>query len=137
MPTKPHHPPSRGHDHTFRGTRELRHKRLKRFTAKILRKVSSPMLPQPEVEAQPRLPTHSRRIAAQALSRIPASKRGEVLVMKRMGYLDGQTRPSTVSQDAYDSIFVDQLNPSHAEAMRQLFLDPQGERPRRRACQRV
>jgi hypothetical protein len=46
--------------------------------------------------------------------------------MKRMGYLDGQTRPSTTSEDAYDSIFVDQLNPSHAEAMRQLFPDPQG-----------
>jgi hypothetical protein len=71
------------------------------------------------------------------LSRVPASKREEVLVMKRMGNLDGQTRPSTASMDAYDSIFVDELNPSHAEAMQQLFLDPQGERPRRRAHQRV
>jgi hypothetical protein len=34
-----------------------------------------------------------------------------------MGYLDGQTRPSTASKDPYDNIFVDQLNPSHAEAM--------------------
>ena len=60
--------------------------------------------------------TRSKRIAAQALSRVQASKRGEVLVMKQMGYLDGQTRPSITSKDAYDSIFVDQLNPSHAEA---------------------
>jgi hypothetical protein len=30
-----------------------------------------------------------------------------VLVMKRMDYFDGQTRPSTASQDAYDNIFVD------------------------------
>jgi hypothetical protein len=32
-------------------------------------------------------------------------------MMKWMGYLDGQTRPSTTSKDAYDNIFVDQLNP--------------------------
>ena len=73
-------------------------KRLKPFTAKILRTMSSPLLPQPDVEAQPKLPTRSRRIAAQALSRALASKRGEVLVMTRMGYLDGQTRPSTSSR---------------------------------------
>ena len=58
-------------------------------------------------------------------------------MMKRMCYLDGQTRPSTASKDAYNTIFVDKLNPSHAEAMRQLFPNPQGERPRRRARQRV
>ena len=73
-------------------------KRLKPFTAKILCKMSSPLLPQPDVVAQPKLSTRSRRTAAQALSRVPASKRGEVLVMKRMGYLDGQTRPSTASR---------------------------------------
>ena len=53
-------------------------------------------------------------------------------MMKQMGLLDGQTRLSTATVDAYGSIFVDQLNPSHAEAMRELFPDPQGERPRRR-----
>jgi hypothetical protein len=36
--------------------------------------------------------------------------------MKRMDYFDGQTRPSTASQDAYDNIFVDQLKPSYAKA---------------------
>ena len=74
------------------------------------------------VEAQPKLPIHSKSIAAQPLSRVPASKQGEVLVMKRMGMLDGQ--PATIAMDAYDSIFVDQLNPSHAEAMRELFPNP-------------
>jgi hypothetical protein len=95
------------------------------------------MLPQLTVEAQPKLPTRSRRIAAHALSCVPASKRGEVLVMKRMGFLNGQTGPSTLATNAYDSIFVDQLNPSNAEAMRQLFPDPQGELPRCRASKRV
>lgn len=37
-------------------------KRLKRFTDKILRKVPSPLLPLPIVQAQPKLPTRSRRI---------------------------------------------------------------------------
>ena len=59
------------------------------------------------MEAQPKLPTCSRRIAAQALSRVPASKRGEVRMMKRMGFIDKQERPSTTDQNAYDSIFVD------------------------------
>jgi hypothetical protein len=36
--------------------------------------------------------------------------------MKWMGMLDRQT--TTTAKNAYDSIFVDQLNPSHAEAMR-------------------
>jgi hypothetical protein len=60
-------------------------------------------------------------------------------MMKQMRFIDGQTRPSMVAMDAYDSIFVDQFNPSHAEAMRELFPNPQGERPRhhaRRACDR-
>jgi hypothetical protein len=30
--------------------------------------------------------------------------------------------------DAYDSISIDQLNPSHAETLRELFPDPQGKR---------
>jgi hypothetical protein len=79
----------------------------KRFTDKILYKVSSPLLPQQTVEAQPKLPTHSRRIALQPFSRVPASKRGEVLMMKWMGFIDGQTRPSTEATNAYDNIFVD------------------------------
>ena len=63
-------------------------KRLKRFTDKILRKAPSslllsPTLPHPIVEA-PMLPTCNRRIAAQAFSHVPASKRGQVLVMKQM-----------------------------------------------------
>ena len=82
-------------------------KRLKRFTDRILHKAPSSLLPQPTVEAQPKLPTCSRRIAAQVLSRVPASKRGEVLMMKRMGFLDGQTRLSTATVDGYNSSFVD------------------------------
>jgi hypothetical protein len=37
--------------------------------------------------------------------------------MKQMSFIKGQARPSTAAQNAYESIFVDQLNPSHAETM--------------------
>jgi hypothetical protein len=56
-----------------------------------------------------------------------------MLMMKQMGFIDGQTRPCTEAMNAYDNVFVDQLNLSHAEVIRQLFPDPQEERPRRRA----
>ena len=51
------------------------------------------------------------------MSRVPASKRGEILVMKRLSFLHEQVRPMSTATKAYDSIFVDKLNPSHAEAM--------------------
>jgi hypothetical protein len=59
--------------------------------------------------------------------------------MQRLGFLDGRTTPSTAAKEAYDSIFGDDPNPSHEEAIRELFADPVGEGPRRarrRASQR-
>jgi hypothetical protein len=55
------------------------------------------------------LPIRSRRIAAQALSRVPTSKRSELLVMKRLGFLDGQPRPSSTVMKDYDSIIIEEL----------------------------
>jgi hypothetical protein len=37
----------------------------------------------------PVLPLRSKRLAAQSLSRVRASKRGEVLIMQRIGYTKG------------------------------------------------
>lgn len=55
--------------------------------------------------------------------------------MKRLGMLEDQAKPSTASQQVYDSIFFDELNESHAEAMRELFpVAGPVEQPRRRAC---
>jgi len=51
--------------------------------------------------------------------------------MKRLGMLEEQQKPSTANQQVYDRIFVDDLNPSHAEAMKELFpVAGQVERPR-------
>jgi hypothetical protein len=75
--------------------------------------------------------TRSRSIAAQALSCALACKWGEVPGMKQIGMLDGLM--TMTAKNTYGSIFVDQLNSLHVEAMRQIFPDSQGERARRRA----
>ncbi|CAD6250304.1 unnamed protein product [Miscanthus lutarioriparius] len=79
--------------------------KLKRFNERILRKAAAPLLPA-KVQDQPstRLPTRSRRITAQPLSRVRASMRGEILVMKRLGMLPEHSRPSSTAVEAYDSI---------------------------------
>jgi hypothetical protein len=80
--------------------------KLKRFADRILRKAPSPLLPQSSVEempTKPTLPHCSKRIATQLLSRVPVSKRGELLVMQRMGFIDGWTPPSTAAKEVYDS----------------------------------
>ena len=71
------------------------------------------------------------------MSRVPTSKRGEILVMKRLGFLHEQARPTSTATEAYDSIFVGKLNRAHTEAMRELFLDadrPVGRGDTRKAC---
>lgn len=92
------------------------------------------------VTPTPTLPHHSKRIAAQPLSCVPVSKQGEILVMQRMGFIDGRTVPSTADKGAYDSVFHEDPTPSPEVAMRELFPELLGEGPRRstrRASRRV
>lgn len=105
--------------------------RLKKFKQRVLHKVATPLLP-PIVQITPvaKLPLRSRRLAEQPLSRVPVSKRGEFLVMKRLGYLGSADRETNEAKQAYDRIFTNKLSASHAEALRVLFPDP--ERPARR-----
>jgi hypothetical protein len=58
-------------------------RRLKSFTRRVRKKVDSPLIREPPKQppATSVLPWQSRRLAAQSLSRVPASKRGEVLIM--------------------------------------------------------
>lgn len=81
------------------------------------------------------MPLRSKHIAAQALSRVPASKRGEILVMKRLGMIDNQSGPTESAQRDYNSMFVDKLNPSHEDAFKELLLgaEPPVRPTRRRA----
>jgi hypothetical protein len=52
------------------------------------------------------LPKRSRRIVAQSILHILASKRGKHLVLKRLGLTSGMSSPSTSALKAYDGIYI-------------------------------
>ena len=57
------------------------------------------------------------------MSHIPTSKRGEVLLMKRMGIAPLAAPVSSASKGAYDAIFPGNLTSSQVEALDELFLE--------------
>ena len=71
-------------------------------------------------------------MAAQPLSRVPASKRGEMLIMQRMGFTKVPSTPFTSELAAYDKLFGGDLTASEAEALDELFLAVRSRQPRRR-----
>ena len=73
--------------------------------------------------AKPVLPWRSRRLVTQSLSRVSASKQGEVLIMLRMGYTKGTSVPSASELEAFDKIFDGKLTASNVEALDALFPD--------------
>jgi hypothetical protein len=98
--------------------------RLDNFLSKVTRKRDPPLICEPPKQSptKPVLPRRSRRQVAQPLSQVPTSKRGEVLIRRRLGLLKG---PSTASGlAAYDKIFGggDDLMPNEAAALDELFL---------------
>ena len=60
-------------------------------------------------------------MAAQSLSRVPASKRGEVLIMQRMCYTKDLSAPSASELEIFDRVFDGNLIASEAEALDELF----------------
>ena len=67
------------------------------------------------------MPWRSKRLTAQPLSRVPASKRGEVLIMPRMGFTKGPSASSASELAAYDKLFGGDLTASEADALDELF----------------
>jgi ribosomal protein S6 len=67
------------------------------------------------------LPIRSRQIVAQPLAHILTSKRGEVLLVHKMGIARLAAPVSSVSKGIYDAIFVGNLTPSHVAALDELF----------------
>ena len=61
-------------------------------------------------------------MVAQSLSRVPASKQGEVLIMQRIGYIKGPSAPSASELKTFDRLFDGNLTASEAEALDELFL---------------
>ena len=98
---------------------------LKSFTRRMLKKVDSSLIREPPKQppAKPMMPWRSRRLAAQGLSRVPASKRGEVLIMQRLGYTKCPVALSASELEAFDKNFDDNLTASNVEALGVLFLN--------------
>jgi hypothetical protein len=64
-------------------------------------------------------PLRSRRIAAQSLSRISVARRGEYLVLKRLGQVSPLTESTAANK--FNALFGG--NPEDDEALRELFPD--------------
>jgi len=67
------------------------------------------------------LPKHSSRIASQSLANVPAAKRGEIVVMRRLGFIDDKAPATASSMKAYNEIHRGRLRSNHIEAMNELF----------------
>jgi hypothetical protein len=61
----------------------------------------------------------SRRLATQELSNVPASKRGEVIMMRRFQVKE-KARPNEAATAVYDKLFKEKLPPKESAA-RELF----------------
>ena len=69
---------------------------------------------------------------AEPLSRVPAFKRGEVLIMQRMGFTKGPSTPSASELEACDRLFGGDLTVSEAEVLDEFFPVVQARQPQRR-----
>ena len=100
-------------------------RRLVRFTEEVQLERMPPLIASPPRQKvatirQP-MPKRSRRIAAQPLAHIPTSKRGEVLLMRRMGFAPPAAPISSASKRAYDDFFARNLTSSEVEVLDELF----------------
>jgi hypothetical protein len=55
------------------------------------------------------------------MDHIPVSKHGEVLLMKRMGFLEPSAPPSSTAKRSYESYFEADLLTAEVEALDELF----------------
>ena len=100
-------------------------KRLSRFIeeVQVMRQpllISSPPKQKPAPK-RTTLPIRSRRIAAQRMDHIPTSKRGEVLLMKKMGIMAPSEPISSAAKRSYDSYFQGTLSEANVETLDALF----------------
>jgi hypothetical protein len=92
-------------------------RRLARFTEEVLVVRQPPLMNSPPKQKTPR----SRRIATQQMDHVPVSKCGEVLLMKKMGFLEPSAPPSSAAKCSYDSYFKSDLLTADVEALDELF----------------
>jgi hypothetical protein len=98
-------------------------RQLARFTEEIRMVRPPPLITSPPKQPPPKqlVPKRSGRIAAQQMDHIPASKRSEVLLMRKMGFLEPSASPSSAAKDSYESFEVG-ISAADAEAFDLLFL---------------
>jgi hypothetical protein len=108
--------------------------RLNSFISAVMHKRDSPLIREPTKQppAKPVMLWWSRWLAAHPLSRVPASKRGEVLIMQRMSFTKGPSTPSALDLEAYYRLFGGYLTASEAEALDELFPTVRSRQPRGR-----
>jgi hypothetical protein len=108
-------------------------RRLDYFFSEVTIKRDSPLIREPPKQppVKPRLPKRSRRLAGQPLSRVPASKRGEVLIMQRMGYIKPAEAPSASRIEKYEKLLGGDMTAEEAEALDALL--PAAQSRRRKA----
>ncbi|KAJ1281362.1 hypothetical protein BS78_04G300600 [Paspalum vaginatum] len=85
---------------------------------------TSSLLPAPTLEAAPEVagpPLRSKRIAAQKLAGVPVAKRGELIVMKRLGYEVSVPCPTEDEVKKYNSIYHGSMATGHREAISELI----------------
>jgi hypothetical protein len=95
--------------------------RLARFTKEVMVVRQPPLISSPPKQKplpKRALPLKRRRIAAQQMDHIPVSKRGEVLLMKRIGFLEPSAPPFSAAKCSFDSYFEGDLD---VEALNELF----------------
>jgi hypothetical protein len=55
------------------------------------------------------------------MDHIPTSKRGEVLLMRKMGFLEPSAPPSSAAKHSYESFFEADISDADAEALDAIF----------------
>jgi hypothetical protein len=101
-------------------------RRLARFKEKVQVQRDPPLVRSPPRQPARKqqaaaLPLRSRRIAAQNLGHIPAAKRGEVLLMRKMGMAPPAGPPSAAQRQSFDDLFAGNISTDDAEALDELF----------------
>jgi len=100
-------------------------RRLEKFAEAVQVKRPSPIIAEPPRQKpaakRPTVPHRNSRIAAQEMGHNPASKRGEVLLMKKMGVQPPNAPVSSAAKRSYESIFKGNMSLTQAAAFDELF----------------
>lgn len=109
-------------------------RRLDKFTGEVLLERQTPLIaapPQQRVTVKrPAVPFQSRRIAAQMMDHIPASKRGEFLLKRRLGTIPATAAPPSASGRSFDDLLTNDLSMDDVAAFDALFPATRSRVPR-------